>query len=71
LQEIAIITRNNREVEEYSLFLEQNFIEVNSKLNTDILKNDYILFILKFLQVLKDPYEFEADFIDILRTKIL
>jgi hypothetical protein len=51
--------------------LEQNFIEVNSKLNTDILKSDYVLFILKFLQVLKDPYEFESDFIDILRIKIL
>jgi hypothetical protein len=51
--------------------LEQNSILVNSKLNTDILKNDYVLFILKFLKVLKDPYEFETDLIDILRTNIL
>lgn len=70
-EEIAIITRNNREVEEFSLFLEQNWIEVNSKQNTDILKSNYVWFLIKFLKVLKDPYEFESDFIDILRTKII
>lgn len=69
--EIAIIARSNKEVEDFSVFLEQNWIEVNSKQNTDILKSTYVGFLIKFLYVLKDPYEFEADFIDILRTKII
>lgn len=69
--EIAIITRNNREVEEFSNILEQNWIEVSSKQNTNILKNSYVLFLIKFLKVIKDPYDFESDFIDILRSKIV
>lgn len=70
-EEVAIIVRNNREVEEFSLFLEQNWIEVTSKLNTDILSNNFVNLIIKILRVIKDPYEHESDFIDILRTKII
>lgn len=69
--EIAIIVRSNKEVEELSYFFEQNKIDVVSKQNTDILKNEYVIFILKFLKCLKDPYFKDEFFIDICRNSIL
>ncbi len=70
-EEIAIIVRNNAEVEEFSNFLEQNNIPVTSKLNTDILKNDYVEFIIKFLSCLENTFENDKYFIDVIRSSII
>lgn len=69
--EIAIIVRNNKEVESLSQFFIENKIPVTSKLNTDILKNEYVIFILKFLHCLNETNYKENYFIDILRNSIL
>jgi len=70
-EEIAIIVRNNKEVEELSIFFTQNNISVVSKLNTDILKNDYVNFILKYLNCLDNPFTNNEYFIDIVRSSIV
>nr|MDD3719964.1 ATP-dependent DNA helicase [Candidatus Gracilibacteria bacterium] len=71
LSKIAIIVRNNREIEEWSKFLQDNSIEVESKLKTNIIKSDYIKFILKFLEIIDNPYANEESFIDILRCEFI
>ena len=71
LNEIAIIVRNNREVEEYTSLLNQSQIETESKLKNDILKSNYINFIINYLKVIKDPYINESMFVDILRSQIV
>ncbi len=70
LDEIAIIVRNNREVEQWTKLLYQNHIEVESKLKTDILKSHYIDFTLKYLKLINNPFLNETDLIDIMRTKV-
>lgn len=70
-EEIAIIVRNNSEVEDFSNFFENNNIPVTSKLNTDILKNIYIELIIKFLSCLDNNFLYQDYFLDISRSKIL
>ncbi len=70
LDEIAIIVRWNREVEQWSNVLMQNAIEVESKLKTNILKTDFINLILKYLRVISKPYENEENLIDVMRSSI-
>lgn len=69
--EIAVITRNNREVEEWTAFLKSNGFEVESKMKTNILNSPYIHFILDFLALVIDPYDSDVKLINILRTKII
>ncbi len=71
LNSIAIIVRNNREVESWSGFLHENGIQVESKLKTNILKSDYIKFILQFLEVIANPYSNEESFINVLRCDFI
>jgi ATP-dependent exoDNAse (exonuclease V) beta subunit len=70
-KQIAIIVRSNREVEDWSNFLQENSILVESKLKTNILKSDYIKFILKYLEIIENPYSSEDSFIDILRSEFV
>lgn len=70
LNEIAIILRWNREVDEWTKLLQQNWIEVESKIKTDILKSNYINFILKYLKIINNPYEDENSLIEVMRTEI-
>jgi len=70
-EEIAVIVRNNKEVEELSKFFELNEIWVISKQNTDILKNEFVIFILKFFNCLLDINNNEHNFIDVCRNDIL
>lgn len=70
-EEIAIIVRNNSEVEDFSHFFEQNGVPVTSKLNTNILFNSYVEFIIKFLTCLNDTFGHENYFIDIARSSIM
>lgn len=70
VEEIAIIVRWNREVENWTNVLMQNWIEVESKLKTNILKTDFINLILKYLRVISNPYENEEALIDLMRSSI-
>jgi hypothetical protein len=49
----------------------QNEIEAESKLKTDILKSNYIDFILKYLELIENPYANENALIDIMRSKLV
>lgn len=68
--EIAIIVRNNREIAVFSEFLKEYDIEVSSKLESNILENDYVRSILVFLWLLDDPYSNESGFITLLRSSL-
>lgn len=69
--EISIIVRGNREVKDWTSLLLQNEIEAESKLKTDILKSNYIDFILKYLELIENPYANENALIDIMRSKLV
>lgn len=69
--EISIIVRGNREVKDWTSLLLQNEIEAESKLKTDILKSHYIDFILKYLELIENPYANENSLIDIMRSKVV
>ena len=71
VNEIAIIVRNNREVMDWTKTLQQNNIEVESKLKTDILKSNYIELIINYLKIIEDPYVCERSIINLLRTDIV
>ena len=71
LNEIAIIVRNNREVELWSKLLLQNWIEIESKQKTDILKSNYVKFILNLLNVIENPVDSDERTIDIFRNSII
>lgn len=71
LNNIAIIVRNNREVEEWTQVLQQNNIETESKLKTNILKNNYVKIILDYLKLIENPYSDEISLINLMRTEII
>ncbi len=70
-KEIAVIVRSNKEVREYSDFLKEYDIPVTSKLDSNILENDYVKAIFSFLEILENPYSNERAFLDLLRSDIL
>jgi len=68
----AIICRSNKEVEEWTNFFQNNWLQVESKLKTNILNNDYVKFLLDFLALVENPELFSNEkLIDILRTDIV
>lgn len=67
----AIIVRSNREVEEWSNFMQEQWIEVESKLKTNILTNKFVNFILDFLKLVENPNFNDEKLINILRTDII
>lgn len=71
LNDIAIILRTNKEVEEWSLFLQENWIPVESKLKTNILNSKYIDFIIKYLEIIENPYACEESIIDVMRCSFV
>ena len=71
LENIAIIVRWNKEVEVWTKLLNQNEINVESKLKTDILKSSYITIILNYLELINNPYSQEKSLIDLMRTSIV
>lgn len=71
LNEIAIIVRNNREVEEWSIFLNQNWFNVESKQKTDILKSNYINLLLDYLKIIENPLESEIEFLNLIRSDLV
>lgn len=69
-EEIAIIVRWNREVEEWSNILQKNNLEIESKLKTNILNSSYVNYILNYLEIINNPYSSEEKLINILRSEI-
>ncbi len=69
--EISVIVRGNREVKDWTSLLLQNEIEAESKLKTDILKSNYIDFIIKYLELIENPFANENALIDIMRSKLV
>lgn len=67
-EEIAIIVRNNREVEVYSKLLQDHNYEVTSKLDTNILKNDFVKLILRFLEIIDNPSIDDEKLLSLLRS---
>ncbi len=69
-EEIAIIVRWNKEVEDWSKLLLQNKIEAESKLKTNILNSSYVKLLLDYLEIISNPYSDEEKIINIMRTKL-
>ncbi len=67
----AIICRSNKEVESWTKFMQLEWIEVESKLKTNILKNKFVNFILNFLSIIENPNSSDEKLLDILRTEII
>ena len=67
----AIIVRSNREVEEWTNFMQIEWIEVESKLKTNILVNNFVNFILDFLKLVENPYHDDEKLLNILRSEII
>lgn len=68
--EIAIIVRWNREVEEWSNILQKNSLEVESKLKTNILNSDYVNYILNYLELINNPFSSEEKLINLMKNNI-
>jgi len=69
--EIAIIVRSNKEVITYGDILKEHEIAVTSKLESNILESDYVKSIFTFFKVLSDPYSYETDFLNLLRSSLI
>jgi len=67
----AIIVKTNKQVEEWSLFLKQKWLLVNSKNNTNILNNPYCNFLLDFLKIIENPYINDESFLTLLRNDLI
>lgn len=63
--EIAVLTRNNSELQELAAVFENNAIQYSLAVSTDILQNKYVKIIISLLRVLNDPSNFN-DFIRLL-----
>lgn len=69
--EIAVIVRSNREVEEFSSLLKEYEIHTTSKIDSNILDSDYIKSIVTFFKILENPYNHETGFINLLRSSLV
>lgn len=69
-EEIAIITRSNAEVQAFSEFLSDADITVCSKLDSNILENDFVILILELLELIHDPYSNETALVNLLRSSL-
>ncbi len=62
----AIIVRSNKEILEWTEFLQWEDIPVESKLQSNILNSSFVKFIINYLWLLIDPFFDEEKFINIL-----
>ena len=67
----AIIVRSNKEVADWTSFMNSQGIDVESKLKTNILANKFVDFILDFLRLVENPSFNDEKLLNILRTKII
>ncbi len=70
-ESFAIIVRSNREVAEWSNFMQDQWVDIESKLKTNILTNKFVIFILDFLKLVEKPHFNDEKLINILRTNII
>ena len=68
---IAIIVRSNKEVQQWSDFMQSQWLEVSSKLKTNILTNPYVDFLLNLMHLIENPYYNDSIFLDILRSQMI
>ncbi len=71
INEIAIIVRWNKEVKEWSELLDQNKIESESKLKSNILNSKYVNLILDYLDIISNPYIDEEKLVNLMRTSLV
>lgn len=69
-EEIALILRTNREVSQWTDLLNQNWIDVESRVKSNILKSNWIKLILDLVYICYDPFDDEK-LINILRSKLI
>jgi len=67
----AIIVRSNKELEDWTNFMQSQWIDVESKLKTNILSNKFVIFILDFLRLIENPMYNDEKLLNILRTDII
>ncbi len=67
----AIIVKTNRQVEEWSLFLKQKWLKVNSKNSSNILNNHYCNFLLNFIKFVNNPYFDDNILLDLIRSDLI
>jgi len=67
----AIIVKTNRQVEEWSLFLKQKWLKVNSKNSSNILNNHYCNFLLNFIKFVNNPYFDDNILLDLIRSDLV
>jgi superfamily I DNA/RNA helicase len=63
--------RSNREIQEWSDFLQSQNISIESKLKTNILNSNYVNFILNMLGLFGDPYFDDKKFLDVVLTDLV
>lgn len=67
-REFAVIVRTNREVEEWTNFLQEQNIPVESRLRTNIFASRFVRLLLDLVKIVANPYASEAGIIHILRS---
>ena len=68
---IAIITRSNKELEDWTSFMQLQWLQISSKLKSNILANHYVDFLLDLLEIIDNPYANDTKFLSILRSSII
>ena len=68
---IAIIVRSNKEVMEWSDFMQLQWVSIESKLKTNILSNQYVRYIIHIAKIVHDPYCSDEILLNILRSDII
>jgi len=69
-EQIAIIVRSNKEIENWWNLLQENEIKISSKLESNILDSDYIRSIITLFELLENPYNNETWFLNLLRSSL-
>lgn len=67
----AIIVKKNKQVSEWSEFLKQQWLQVTSKNNTNILNNHFVKFLLDFFTLVENPYSNDEKLLNILRSDLI
>lgn len=67
-REFAVIVRTNREVEEWTNFLQEQNIPVESRLRTNVFASRFVRLLLDLVKIVANPYASEAGIIHILRS---
>jgi len=67
----AIIVKKNKQVEEWTSFLKQKWLNVNSKNSSNILNNKYCIFLLNFLNLIDNPYFNDEIFLNLIRSDLI